>query len=61
MVDVTTTNFRSNEFFDGLVSSSKPKAQVSFLIKICPLSVHGVVVVNFSHFHLLLQYYSRPI
>ena len=35
-----------------------PKAQVVFLIKICPLSVVVVVVVvvvNFSHFHLLLQ------
>ena len=27
----------------------------AFLIKICPLSVVVVVVVNFSHFHLLLQ------
>ena len=37
-------------------SSPEPKA---FLIKICPLSVAVVVVVgvvvNFSHFHLLLQ------
>ena len=45
-----------------LISSPEPSAQVSFLIKICPLSVVVlivavvlVVVVDFSHFHLLLQ------
>ena len=27
----------------------------AFLINICPLSVFVVVVINFSHFHLLLQ------
>ena len=43
-------------------SSPELKAQVSILIKICPLSVVVVVVVvlvgvvvNFSHFNLLLQ------
>ena len=37
-------------------SSSKPKAQMSFLIAICPLLVFIIVsfvIVNFSHFHLL--------
>ena len=40
-----------------IISSPTPKVQVSFLIEICPLSfvVVVVVVVNFSHFHLLLQ------
>ena len=36
-------------------SSPEPKAQVGFLITICPLSFVVVVVVNFSHFLLLLQ------
>ena len=40
-----------------IISSPTPKVQVNFLIEICPLSfvVVVVVVVNFSHFHLLLQ------
>ena len=44
--------------FSDVFSSPEPKAQVSYLIKICPLSVVVVVVViviNFSHFRLLLQ------
>ena len=41
-----------------LFSSPDPEAQVSFSDQICPLSVVvvvGIFVINFSHFHLLLQ------
>ena len=38
-----------------LISSPEPKVHVSFFDQICPLSVVVIVVVNFSHFHLLLQ------
>ena len=43
----------------ALLSSTEPRLKKAFLIKVCPLSVVVVdvvvVVVNFSHFHLLLQ------
>lgn len=35
----------------AILSWLEPKAQASFLIKICPLSVGVIVVVIFSHFH----------
>ena len=38
-------------------SSPESKAQWAFLIKICLLSI--VIVVNFSHFHLLLPNYNQ--